>query len=459
MTTATASATATATDFDVDLFVLGGGSGGVRAARVAASHGARVAIAEQSRWGGTCVIRGCVPKKLMVYAAEVAAMVEDARGFGWDIAAPRHDWATLIAAKDREIARLSELYVANLRRHGVAIHDGRATLIDPHTVEVAGQRVRAAHVLVATGGTPRKLAVPGAELAVSSDEVFHLPALPPRVLVAGGGYIGVEFAHIFAGLGAAVTLVHRGERVLPGFDPDLRAGVEAGLAGHGIAVAASAEIARIDRAGPEQGLIVTLTSGATHSVDLVMAAVGRAPNSAGLGLEAAGVVVDGRGAIVVDEWSRTRVPHIHAVGDVTGRVALTPIAIREGHAVADTLFGGRPTPVRHDHIPTAVFSQPPAASVGLAEDIARARGHQVQIYAARFKPMRHTLTGRNQQVLIKLVVDTADRKVLGVHMVGPDAPEIVQAAAIAVTMGATKEDFDRTFAIHPTTAEELVLLR
>ena len=447
----------TTPDFDVDLFVLGGGSGGVRAARVAASHGARVAIAEAHRWGGTCVIRGCVPKKLMVYAAEVAAMVEDARGFGWTIEAPRHDWAALIAAKDREIQRLSDLYVGNLRRHGCTIHDGHARLLDPHTVAINGQRVRAAHVLIAVGGAPRPLPIPGAELAISSDEVFHLPALPPRVLVGGGGYIGVEFAHIFAGLGAKVVLVHRGSQVLPGFDSAVRATVEDGLAGHGIALAAGVELASIVR-NPD-GLVATLTDGTVHIVDLVMAAVGRWPRTAGLGLEEAGVVVDARGAVVVDEWSRTRVPHIYAVGDVTGRVALTPIAIREGHAFADTVFGGRPTPVVHDQIPTAVFSQPPAAAVGLTEDTARARGHQVKVYQAKFRPMRHTLSGRATQVLIKLVVDEADRKVLGVHMVGADAPEIIQAAAIAVTMGATKDDFDRTFAIHPTTAEELVLLR
>ena len=339
------------TAFDVDLFVLGGGSGGVRAARVAASHGARVAIAEAHRWGGTCVIRGCVPKKLMVYAAEVAAMIEDARGFGWSIEAPRHDWAALIAAKDREIQRLSDLYVGNLRRHGCTIHDGHARLLDPHTVEINGQRVRAAHVLIAVGGAPRPLPIPGAELAISSDEVFHLPALPPRVLVCGGGYIGVEFAHIFAGLGAKVVLVHRGAQVLPGFDGAVRATVEDGLAGHGIALTAGVELASIVR-NPD-GLAATLTDGAVHTVDLVMAAVGRWPRTAGLGLAEAGVVVDARGAVIVDEWSRTRVPHIYAVGDVTGRVALTPIAIREGHAFADTVFGGRPTPVVHDKIPTA----------------------------------------------------------------------------------------------------------
>jgi glutathione reductase (NADPH) len=449
----------TAGDHDVDLFVLGGGSGGVRAARVAATHGARVAIAEESRWGGTCVIRGCVPKKLMVYAAEVSAMIEDARGFGWDIGPARHDWAALITAKDREIGRLSALYVGNLRKLGVAIHEARARLVDAHTIEVGGARVRAANILVATGGAPRRLTIPGGELAITSDEFFHLPALPPRVLVAGGGYIGVELAHVLAGLGARVTLVHRHPQVLAGFDADVRAAVEAGLGQHRIAVIAGTEIARIDRVAGGGGLAATFADGSVHEVDCVLAAIGRAPRSGGLGLEERGVAIDARGAIVVDEWSRTSVPHIHAVGDVTGRVALTPIAIREGHAFADTVFGGRPTPIVHHQIPTAVFAQPPAAAVGLTEEAARAGGHEVKVYQARFRPMRHTLTGRDQQVLVKLVVDAASRKVLGVHMVGPDAPEIVQAAAIAVTMGASKDDFDRTFAIHPTTAEELVLLR
>jgi glutathione reductase (NADPH) len=279
------------------------------------------------------------------------------------------------------------------------------------------------------------------------------------VLIAGGGYIGVEFAHIFAGLGAQVTLVHRGTQVLPGFDHDLRAAVEDGLAGHGITAITGTEIASLARAGEHQPIVATLGDGAVHEVDLVLAAVGRTPNTAGLGLETVGVALDGRGAITVDEWSQTSVAHIHAVGDVTGRIALTPIAIREGHAFADTLFGQRPTAVVHDLIPTAVFAQPPAAAVGLTEEGARARGHDVKVFATRFRPLRHTVSGRDQKVLLKLVVDAGDRKVLGVHMVGSDAPEIIQAAAIAVTMGATKDDFDRTFAIHPTTAEELVLLR
>ncbi len=441
---------------DVDLFVIGGGSGGVRAARIAAGHGARVAIAEERRWGGTCVIRGCVPKKLLVYASAAAAQLADARAMGWDVTVGAHDWAALVAAKDREIARLSEAYLGNLRRAGVVIHDGRARLVDATTVEVGGQRVTADHVLVATGGTPRRLAIPGGELAITSDEAFHLPALPPRICVVGGGYIGVEFAHIFAGLGARVTLVHRGERVLPGFDPDLRAAVEDGLGRAGVAVRAGDEPRAIERAG---GACRVHLRDVTVDAELVLAAIGRTPNTAGLGLAELGVALDPRGAVLVDEWSRSSVPNVHAVGDVTGRVALTPIAIREGHAFADTVFGRRPVAVAHDLIPTAVFSQPPAAAVGLAEDAARARGLDVTVFATRFRPMRHALTGRDDRTLIKLVIETGSRRVLGLHMVGDDAPEIVQAAAIAITMGATKDDLDRTLAIHPTAAEELVLLR
>ncbi|MEZ4399577.1 MAG: glutathione-disulfide reductase [Kofleriaceae bacterium] len=441
---------------DVDLFVIGGGSGGVRAARIAATHGATVAIAEEHRWGGTCVIRGCVPKKLLVYASEFAHAFEDARGYGWDVGPVSHDWARLIAAKDREIARLSELYVGNLRRHGVVIHDGRATLVDAHTVRINGQDVRARTILIATGGRPKRPAIPGGERFITSDEAFYLPARPARIAIVGGGYIGVEFAHIFQGLGAAVTLLHRGPRVLPGFDDDLRAAVEDGLARAGVVVRASTEPRAV--VATADGLALEV-DGEPVVADVAMAATGRAPATDGLGLAAAGVTTDGRGAIVVDDWSRTTADSVYAVGDVTGRAALTPVAIREGHAFADSVFGGRPTQVVHDLIATAVFAQPAAAAVGLTEATARHRGHDVQIYATRFRPMKHTMTGRGDQVFLKLVVDRASRKVLGVHMVAPEAPEIIQAAAIAVTMGATKDDFDRTFAIHPTAAEELVLLR
>nr|HEX4313541.1 FAD-dependent oxidoreductase [Kofleriaceae bacterium] len=412
--------------------MIGGGSGGVRAARVAAEHGARVAIAEASRWGGTCVIRGCVPKKLLVYASEVSRQLADARGHGWTVGEARFDWGALIAAKDKEIARLEAAYATRLRKAGCRLLAARARVVDDHTLELdGGDRVTAANILVATGGTPRRLDASW----ITSDEAFHLETLPERITVIGSGYIGVEFAHIFAGFGVQVTLVRR-SHVLRKFDPDLAAEVERGLVGHGIAVAEA-----------------HVPAGET-----VMAAIGRDPATRGLGLADIGVELRDDGSIVVDDYSRTRVPHVFAVGDVTARAALTPVAIREGHAVADTLFGARPTPVHHQLIPTAVFSQPPAACIGLTEPEARARG-EVRVFKARFRPMRYALSGRDEHVMIKLVVDAATDKVLGLHVVGMDAPEIVQSAAIAITMGATKADFDRTFALHPTTAEELVLLR
>jgi glutathione reductase (NADPH) len=432
--------------FDVDFFVIGGGSGGVRAARVAAEHGARVAIAEADRWGGTCVIRGCVPKKLLVFASEVSRTIEDARGHGWTIEGVTHDWGALVAAKDKEIERLSRAYTARLQKAGCEVITGKAVLADEHTVEIGTRRITAARILVATGGVPRR--PPGTW--ITSDEAFHLEALPKRIGILGGGYIAVEFAHIFAGLGAQVTLVHRDTQVLRGFDPDVRELVTAQLTAHGIEVVHCAELV-------QRGNILHV-AGRDIEVDLAMAAIGRDPNSRDIGLEGAGVKLDARGFIPVDEFSRTNVDHIYAVGDVTGRVALTPIAIREGHAVADTLFGGRPTPIQHHLIPTAVFSQPPAASVGLTQPVA-CETHDVVVYRAKFRPMRYALSGRDEQVLIKMLVDRTTDKVLGLHVVGPDAPEIVQAAAIAITMGATKADVDRTFALHPTTAEELVLLR
>ena len=436
------------TRFDVDLFVIGGGSGGVRAARVAAEHGAKVAIAEADRWGGTCVIRGCVPKKLLVYASEVSRTIEDARGHGWTIEGASHDWPALIAAKDKEISRLSKAYVDRLNKAGAEVIAGRATLIDRHTIAIEGRRITAAHILIAVGGTPKK---PSGNW-ITSDEAFHLARLPGRVGILGGGYIGVEFAHIFAGLGAKVTLIHRDTHVLRGFDPDIREHATRGLTAHGIDVIACNEL--VMRGGN------TLEAGdRTIEVDVAMAAIGRAPNTTGLGLAEAGVELDSHGAVKVDEMSRSSVPHIYAVGDVSGRVALTPVAIREGHAVADTLFGNRPTPIKHHLIPTAVFSQPACAAIGLTEPAAREAGHDVSIFRARFRPMRYALSGRDEQVLIKVVVDKKTDRVLGVHLVGPDTPEIVQAVAIAVTMGAKKADLDRTFALHPTTAEELVLLR
>ncbi len=422
--------------FDVDLFVIGGGSGGVRAARVAASHGARVAIAEASRWGGTCVVRGCVPKKLMVYASEIRRGLDDARGQGWTIPPASFDWLTFISAKDREIARLSAAYADRLRKAGVRLYEARAHLIDAHTIEVGGTRVTAANILVATGGTPRK---PHEGTWITSDDAFHLSELPKDIAILGGGYIAIEFAHIFAGFGSQVTVVHRGERILRGFDPDVITEVERGL------VAAGVRLIHAHDVPPG------------HEVR--MSAIGRAPHTRGLGLEAAGVKLGVHHGIDVDQWSRSSVPHIYAVGDVTCRVSLTPVAIREGHAFADTEFGGTPTPIFHDKIPTAVFAQPAAATVGLTEPAALAAGFAVQTFRTRFRPMKYALSGRDEHVMIKLVVDRASDRVLGLHMVGLDAPEIVQTAAIAITMNATKADFDRTFALHPTIAEELVTLR
>ncbi len=423
--------------FDVDLFVIGGGSGGVRAARVAAEHGATVAIAEESRWGGTCVVRGCVPKKLLVYASEVSRTLDDARGQGWTIPEAHFDWAAFIAAKDVEIARLSNAYVTRLRSAGVAIHEGSARLADAHTIEVGGQRITAANILVATGGHPRRPADGGAW--ITSDEAFHLPTLPKRIAILGAGYIGIEFAHIFAGFGSSVTIIHRHPHVLSGFDPELATHVERGLARHGITLHIGDHI--------------------EGDFDLRMAAIGRDPATRGLGVIEAGVQLNAYGGVIVDEWSRSSVPHIYAVGDVTSRVPLTPVAIREGHAVADTLFGNRPTSIDHELIPTAVFAQPPVGMIGFTEPAAIAAGHDIKIFRATFKPMRYSLSGRDEQIFMKLVVSRTTDRVLGVHIVGPDAPEIIQSVAIAVTMGATKADFDRTYALHPTTAEELVLLR
>jgi glutathione reductase (NADPH) len=435
--------------FDVDLFVIGGGSGGVRCGRVAAEHGARVAIAESDRWGGTCVIRGCVPKKLFVYASELGRTLAEGPANGWTIGPARHDWATLIAGKDREIQRLSEAYRSRMAKAGARVLAGKARLVDSHTVDVEGELIRAAHIVIATGGTPK---TPGPGW-ITSDDAFHLPSLPKRISILGGGYIGIEFAHIFTGLGAQVTLIHRDKLVLRGWDPDIREAVTDGMRKNGIDVVCCEQLRTRDECK------VLIANDREIETDLAMAAIGRAPNSTGLGLAEVGVRVDARGAIIVDEFSRTSVPHIHAIGDVTGRVALTPVAIREGHAVADTLFGHRPTPVKHELIPSAVFGQPPAASVGLTEPAAQAAGHDLSVFRATFRPMRYSLSGRDEHVLIKVVVDRATDRVLGLHMVGADSPEIVQTAAIAITMGATKADLDRTFALHPTTAEELVLLR
>jgi glutathione reductase (NADPH) len=445
--------------FDVDLFVIGGGSGGVRAARVAAGYGARVMLAEEYRMGGTCVIRGCVPKKLLVYASRFADEFEDAAGFGWTVPEARFDWATLIRNKDAEIGRLENVYRSNLTSAGVEIHDSRAVVEDAQTVRLAktGAKVRARTILVATGAHPtREPAIPGGELGITSNEVFHLERLPARILVIGAGYIAVEFAGIFCGLGSKVTLLHRGDRLLRGFDEDIRVGLGEAYAKRGIDLRLSRTVERLDRTS--DGIKATLSDGSVLEVDQVLVATGRRPNTAGLGLETASIEVDRAGAIPVDGYSQTLTPSIYAVGDVTNRANLTPVAIREGHAFADTMFGDRPTIVDHSLIPTAVFSTPEIGVIGMSEATARLRGG-VTIYKTSFRAMKATLSGRDERVFMKLIVDAASDKMLGVHIIGEGAGEIIQAVGVAVTMGATKADFDRTIAVHPTASEELVTMR
>lgn len=442
--------------FDFDLFVIGGGSGGVRCARVAAGHGARVGVAEERFWGGTCVNIGCVPKKLLVMAADYGAALDDARGFGWAVQRGAHDWAALIAAKDREIARLNGIYRRMLEGAGVALFDARATFLDAHTLQVGERRITAERIVVATGGQPTRPAYPGAELAVVSDDIFHLPALPRRVVLHGSGYIAVEFAGILAGLGAEVDLVYRQPLPLRGFDADLRAALAEALTADGVRLHPERNITAIAASGAVRR--VTLTDGTVLEADLVFAATGRHPNVAGLGLEAVGVKTDARGAIVTGEGAETSVPGLYAIGDVTDRLNLTPVALAEGHSLAERLFGAGPRAWDLEHVATAVFSSPPIATVGLTEEQAAARG-PADIYLSRFRPMRHALTGRERRTLMKLVVDQKTQRVLGAHMLGEDAPEIIQGLSVAINCGATKADFDRTVGIHPTSAEEFVTMR
>jgi glutathione reductase (NADPH) len=443
---------------DVDLFVIGAGSGGVRAARIAAQYGAKVVIAEEYRFGGTCVIRGCVPKKLLVYASRFAHDFEDAAGYGWTIGEPKFDWATLIANKDREIDRLEAAYISTLERAKVKTVRARATLVDRNTVQLStGETIRAAYILVATGGAPdHGDAIPGIEHVISSNEAFHLDALPPRILIQGGGYIGIEFAGIFSGLGSEVTLVYRGEEILRGFDDDLRAHLHAEMETRGIKIICGQTVTGITKGA--EGLFSKLSGGDCIATDQVMFAIGRHGHVRNLGLEAAGVTVR-NGAIVVDKFSQTSVPNIYAVGDVTNRVNLTPVAIREGHGFADTIFGGKPTAVDHADVPTAVFSEPECGVIGLTETQARAACERVDIYKTTFRPMRASLAGRATRAFMKVLVDGVSQKVIGCHIVGPDAGEMIQLVGIAVKMGATKADFDRTMAVHPTMAEELVTMR
>jgi len=446
-------------NFDVDLFIIGAGSGGVRAARVAAGHGAKVAIAEDYRIGGTCVIRGCVPKKIMVLSSRFRDAFDDAAGFGWSLPrAPEFSWPALMAAKDEEVARLSGVYEQNLVRSGVELHRTRAVMEDAHTVRLGGGKtVRAKNVLIATGGHPDAPNIPGAELAISSNEAFELKELPGRILIAGGGYIAVEFACMFQRLGSQVTLLHRGEKILRGFDDDMRDELMLALAAEGVTLKMNNTISKIEA---EEGCRrVTYVTGDDDVFDLVFFATGRRPNTDGLGLESAGVDTTESGAVAVDEFSRSSVPHIFAVGDVTDRVNLTPVAIREGHAVADLLFGGEERAVDRSLVATAVFSTPEIGTVGMTEHQAREQMMPIDIYRARFRSLKHTLTRRQERTFMKLVVDHNTDKVLGVHILGEDAGEMIQLAAVAVGMGATKADFDRTVAVHPSAAEELVTMR
>jgi glutathione reductase (NADPH) len=445
--------------FDYDLFVIGAGSGGVRAGRIAARHGARVAVAEEYRVGGTCVIRGCVPKKLLVYASKFAEEFEDAVGFGWTSEKVSFDWQTLIENKDKEIDRLNKAYIRNLEGAGAELILERAMVEDANTVRLAsGHTVTARYILVATGAAPfvpRHL--PGHELAITSNEAFHLKRLPSRICIVGGGYIAVEFAGIFSGLGVETILIYRGEQILRGFDNDVRAHLAGEMKKKGIEIRTAADVSLIERSG--DGVRVTLNDGAMFGAGQIMFATGRIPNVRDLGLENAGVDLTPHMAVKVDGISKSNVDSIYAIGDVTNRVNLTPVAIREGHAFADTVFGGRKVEVDHSLIPTAVFSQPEVGTVGMTEEQARQGFKAVDIYKTSFRPMKHTLSGRDERMLMKLVVDGETDRVLGCHICGPDAGEMAQLLGIAVRLGAKKSDFDATMAVHPTASEELVTLR
>ncbi len=443
--------------YDFDLFVIGGGSAGVRCGRIAAGHGARVAVAEERFWGGTCVNVGCVPKKIMVNAAEYGGWAQEAAAFGWDMTVAGHDWAMLAAARDAEVTRLSGIYGKLLAGAGVTSFDARATFVDPHTLDVGGKRVTAERIVIAVGGTPTRLPIPGAELGLISDDLFTLKALPKRAIVIGGGYIAVEFACILRDLGAEVDLIYRAPLPLRGFDEDVRAAAAEALAAQGIRLNPDVAPTRIAKVGDH--LMVSKSDNFMREADAVFFCTGREPNTAGLGLDKAGLDVRPGTGIPVDDEHRTAVPHIYAIGDVIDRVNLTPMATAVGHALADTLFGKNPRKASYENVPTAVFMSPPIATVGLTEAEAAARG-PVDIYVTRFTPMRHTISKREgRRTLMKLVVCQNTQKILGAHMLGEDSAEIMQGIGIAVGMGATKQDFDRTIGIHPTAAEEFVTLR
>lgn len=452
-------------EYDFDLFVIGGGSGGVRAARIAAGSGAKVGLAEEYRMGGTCVIRGCVPKKLMVYASAYAKDFKAAEGFGWTLDGVSYDHNKCMTAIADEVTRLSAIYMKGQQGAGVTVYEERAEFVDAHTLRLvaSGQTVTADKILIAVGGAPwapGDAELPGVERTITSNEIFDLRALPEHIVLVGGGYIAVEFAHVFAGLGAKTTLAYRGDKVLRGFDEDVRSHVHQGLIDAGVNVMTEVNVTGIsENADPARPHRVQLDNGETLEASVVMMATGRTAHTSGLGCEAAGVALDRNGAVVVDDWSKTNVDNIWAVGDVTDRVQLTPVAIREGHAFADTEFNNNPWHFDHSDIPTAVFSQPEVGTVGLSEAAARAEHGEVDIYRAVFNPMKNAITGGTSKVLMKLVVRQSDQRMLGVHVVSPDAAEMIQTAGIAIKMGATKDDFDRTCALHPSIAEELVTMR
>jgi glutathione reductase (NADPH) len=448
-------------NYDFDLFVIGGGSGGVRASRMAGLAGKRVAIAEEYAFGGTCVIRGCIPKKLFVYASQYGEDFEDASGFGWTVPEKHFDWNRLVGNKNKEIARLSDIYSANVVKAGVEIILDRAEFLDPHTLHLKKEdrNVTAERILIATGGRPTRAPneFPGAEHCITSNEAFHLEKLPRRIVIAGGGYIAIEFAHIFHGLGCDVTLVYRGDKVLRGFDEDMRDALCDSMHKTGIRVITHRNFTKVDKRGDV--LFAVTDRGEMLEADAVMLAIGRVPNTDGMGLEKAGVVLGKRGEVKVDEYSQTNVPHIHAIGDVTDRLALTPVAIAEAMCFTRTVYEGKPTPIDHRLVPTAVFSRPEIGTVGVSEARALAEGHSIDVYKSSFRPLKHTMSGRDTRALFKLVVDSKTDRILGCHIFGFDAAEIVQTVAVALKMGATKADFDSTMALHPSAAEELVTMR
>jgi glutathione reductase (NADPH) len=446
--------------FDYDLFVIGGGSGGVRSGRLAASMGKKVAIAEEFRYGGTCVIRGCVPKKLYVYASQFAEHFEDAEGFGWTVGESTFDWKKLVAAKDKEITRLEGLYQKGLANAGAEILHTRAELTGPNTIKLldSGKTVTAERIVIAVGGhpTPHE-ALPGHELCISSNEAFDLPELPKSIVIAGGGYIAVEFANIFHGLGVETTLIYRGKEILSRFDQDMRRGLHVAMEQKGIRILCEDLIQSVTK-NAEGRLVAETMKHGTLTADQVMLALGRVPNTTGLGLEAAGVTVNERGAIVIDAFSRTSAPGIYALGDVTDRVQLTPVAIHEAMCFIETEYKGNPTSPDHDLIATAVFSQPEIGTVGLSEEVASKKFEDLEVYRAEFRPMKATLSGRSEKTIMKLIVNSADRKVLGAHILGHEAGEMAQLLGITLKAGCTKDDFDRTMAVHPTASEELVTM-